>query len=221
VRARENPASSPLLPQQEKGARLSCALPYELSVDGALSGDRKSFVIQFAAGNELFGNRAAGAPFHVCGSSKTAWARSYAVSAGDQISDSWLLTDFEEDAYHLCVHGPNGFHREFRGAADDPALNVAFGTGGHAELQLVNRDPKSPLVVTIVDLAYGDEPRSVNLGPSGEKAASVSLMLDLARSFGWHDLRIRVEGFPNFERRLAGRVENGKESFSDPHMGRT
>ena len=71
AQARNNPASSPLLPQQEKGVRPSCALPYELTLDGALSEDRKSFVLQFAAGNKLFGNRAAGAPFHAYAPAKS------------------------------------------------------------------------------------------------------------------------------------------------------
>ncbi len=34
-------------------------------MDGSLSPDRKSFVIQFAAGKQMFGANAAGAPFHV------------------------------------------------------------------------------------------------------------------------------------------------------------
>ena len=220
AQARDNPASSPWLPQQEKGVRPSCALPYELAVDGALSADRKSFVVQFAADNKLFGHRATGAPFHVYAPSKTGWARSYAVAAGDRISDAWALTDFEGGLYHLCLHGPNGFYREFHGAADDPMLEVTLKAMGNAELRLINRDPQRPLAVSIVDLAYGASRRNVNLGPSGEKDASASLKLELARSFGWHDIRIRVESFPNFEQRFAGRIETGQESFSDPCMGR-
>ena len=65
TQARTDPASSPLLPRQEPGLRPSCALPYELSVDGVLSPDRQTFVIEFAAGKDQFGDRSAGAPFHV------------------------------------------------------------------------------------------------------------------------------------------------------------
>jgi phospholipase C len=220
AQARENPASSPWLPQQEKGVRPSCALPYEPEVDGALAADRKSFVVQFAAENRLFGNRAAGAPFHAYAPCEAGWARSYAVAAGDRISDAWSLADFEGGIYHLRLHGPNGFYREFRGAADDPMLEAALKTAGKAELRLVNRDPQNPLAVHIVDLAYGTSPRKVILGPSGEKDANAMLTLDLARSFGWHDIGLRVESFPNFEQRLAGRIETGQESFSDPCMGR-
>jgi phospholipase C len=218
--ARENPAASPLLPQQEKGVRPSCALPYNLGAEGTLSEDRASFVVRFSAGNELFGNRAVGAPFHVYGPCKTGWARSYAVSGGDRISDSWLLTDFEDGAYHLRVHGPNGFHREFRGAVDDPMLDIALTMAGSAQLTLTNRDPQRPLAITIVDISYGEPPRSLNLDPVGGKRSITSITLETSRSFGWHDIRICAEGFPKFEQRVAGRIETGKDGFSDPCMGR-
>jgi phospholipase C len=219
AQAREDPASSPWLPRQEKGVRPSCALPYELAADGALAADRKSFAVRFSADNKLFGNRAAGAPFLAYAQSKAGWARSYAVAAGDRISDAWWLTDFEGGVYHLRLHGPNGFYREFRGAGDDPMLEVALRTTGQAELRLANHDPQRPMAISVVDLAYGASQRMVNLGPAGEKDASARLILDMARSFGWHDLRIRVESFPKFEQRFAGRIETGRESFSDPCMG--
>jgi phospholipase C len=217
--ARDNPASAPFLPRQEEGARPSCALPYELAVDGALSDDRTSFVMHFAAGNRFFGDRAAGAPFHVYGPCKTGWARSYAVAAGDRISDSWQLADFEA-SYHLRVHGPNGFYREFRGASNDPPLEVTLDTAGGAELHLTNRDPQNALTVTILDASYGEAPRQVKLDASGGKDCKARLALETARNSGWHDLLVRVEGFPAYEQRLAGRIETGKESVCDPAMGR-
>jgi phospholipase C len=45
--------------------RPACALPYELAADGTLAADGKSFVVKFAAKRDLFGERSAGAPFHV------------------------------------------------------------------------------------------------------------------------------------------------------------
>ena len=116
AQTRKNPISSPWLPQQEKGLRPSCALPYELAVDGALSADRKTFVVQFAADDKLFGSSAAGAPFHAYAPTKSGWARSYAVARGDRISDAWPLTDFKGEVYHLRLHGPNGFTRISRHA---------------------------------------------------------------------------------------------------------
>jgi phospholipase C len=236
--ARENPQTSPWLPQQEKGVRASCALPYELAAEGALSADRKSFAIHFAAGKGLFGERAVGAPFHVYTPRKTraasrdaalfeagrTWA--YAVAAGDRLSDEWHLNDFEEGYYHLCVHGPNGFFREFRGAADDPLLEVKLEPvrsdgkpSGDIVLQLANRDEKRPLTVLIQDVIYATE-RTVTLAAAGTKEASTSVAFELKRSFGWHDLQVRVQGAPRFEKRYAGRIETGQDSFSDPRMGR-
>jgi len=237
--ARSRPDFAPVLPRQENGVRPSCALPYELAVDGALSGDGKSFTVQFCAGRERFGDHAAGAAFHVYSPGRVrpadghsgqfeagrTWA--YAVSAGGRISDAWSLGDFETGGYFLRVHGPNGFFREFRGTAGDPPVEVLFMAARTAEasfcggeFRLANSDPGRPLTVLVDDLAYGGGQRVVNLAPSGSKEARCVLKLDLGKSFGWHDLAVRVQGFPDFEHRFAGRVETGADGFSDPHMGR-
>jgi len=222
--ARKNPRSLQWLPHQERGVRTACSLPYELEVDGALSPDRKSFAIRFSAGRDLFGERAAGAPFRVYAPGR-AW--DYAVAAGDSISDEWQLQDFEAGTYHLRVYGPNGFSREFHGNAVDPLLTVKLQHTHHrqsanadAELQLTNNDTQRPLTVVIEDLTYGGKPRIVNLSPKIGSHSSQSIAIDLARTFGWHDLRIRVEDKPHFEQRYSGHMETGQESFSDPYIGR-
>ena len=38
-------------------------------------------------------------------------------------------------------------------------------------------------------------------------------------SIGWYDLIVTVAGDPTFKYRLAGHVETGADSFSDPAMG--
>jgi len=43
--------------------------------------------------------------------------------------------------------------------------------------------------------------------------------LSLAEFYGWYDLIVTVEGDPVFQYRLAGHVETGKDSFSDPALG--
>jgi phospholipase C len=125
------------------------------------------------------------------------------------------------------VHGPNGFYREFKGAADDARVEVSFRTGASAGsgandaiLQLVNQDQRS-LAVVVDDLSYGAAPQRLSLAPAGAAGATASLTRSLAQSFGWYDLRIRIEGSPAFEKRYAGRVETGSESFSDPRLGST
>jgi phospholipase C len=49
----KDPHTSPYMPQQEKGIKPSCALPYQLYADGKLSADKKSFEIKFNASNAV------------------------------------------------------------------------------------------------------------------------------------------------------------------------
>src|SRR5690606_14314025 len=50
--------------------------------------------------------------------------RQYAVKAGDSLNDIWQLEDFERKEYHLRIHGPNGFFREYKGDAEDPLIDI-------------------------------------------------------------------------------------------------
>ncbi|MEZ4903533.1 MAG: phospholipase domain-containing protein [Spirosomataceae bacterium] len=135
IQINQSPASSPHLPQQEKGVRPSSALPYQLHTVGKLEkSNDPAFQLALSAKNDAFGKNAAGAPFQVYVPGKyrngkekpfeelKAW--SYAVSAGDTLIDKWPLQNFENEAYHLCVYGPNGFFRELSGNANDPHIAI-------------------------------------------------------------------------------------------------
>ena len=226
---RQDRSSSPRMPRQEPGSRPSTALPYQLAVEGALSADRKNFSIRFEAGREAFGPRSAGAPFTVYASPGTATmqVRNYAVASGESVTDSWSLGEFEGGRYRLAVYGPNGFFREFQGDAADPPIEVRFKDGrvdtsagsrfGHATFEIANRDSESTHTIEIEDLSYGAEPQRRELAPSETEIVTV----DAQNSFGWYDLRLRVDGAAAFERRFAGRLETGHPGFSDPAIGRT
>ena len=43
--------------------------------------------------------------------------------------------------------------------------------------------------------------------------------LSLEQFHGWYDLIVTVAGDPSFKYRLAGHVETGHDSFSDPALG--
>lgn len=223
----KNPHSSPLLPAQEKGTRSSSSLPYELYADGQMADDRKAFAIRFKSGNEIFGSSAAGSPFNVYapgiyrGEAVRTWA--YAVKAGDILSDTWRLADFENNSYHLRVYGPNGFFREFSGTANDPDIRIDCAyersmpqtkllTGNL--VFLLHNTGTDPCNLTITDNAYGARGKTLRL--TGEH----HLVLNLEKSHGWYDFTIQVKGNMSFIRRYAGRVETGRESITDPLMGR-
>ncbi|WP_143307034.1 phosphocholine-specific phospholipase C [Chitinophaga vietnamensis] len=231
----QDPASSEWMAHQERGTRIACALPYQLYVNGRLSADKQHFDISFAAAKEVFGAKAAGAPFNVYAPGNfvqldtqqmaplRAW--SYAVSAGDQLSDQWALKDFGDGHYHLRVYGPNGFYREFKGDSKDPQIDIACDyqrnkinrkqLNGNVELKISNHGP-SPLTITARDMGYGKG--DIQLTVAAKRQSS--LVIALSKSQGWYDFRVTVAGNELYEQRFAGRVETGKESISDPVMGR-
>lgn len=208
--------------------RPSCALPYELVVNGALSDDKRQFAITFEVLTGMFGYRAAGSPFVVYAryGARDLRTRNYAVTPGDQLQDSWQLEAFDNQRFDLTVYGPNGFYREFRGDAHDPLLEVsvegrrAFSASGTlrglVEIHIVNRDIRAPQTIEILDVAYKNETQRFTLRP-GEKKLH---LIDDPESFNWYDFTFRVDGRDSFARRYAGRVETGKAGFSDPVIGR-
>lgn len=233
---KQNPLSTSFLPQQEKGIRDSCALPYELYVDGNLSAGKKTFDIRFAAGNTVFGDRSAGAPFLVyaqenvvankqAASAESFSNRDYAVKAGDRLMDQWALQDFENSLYRFSVYGPNGFFREFTGDKNDPAMNITCGYErmtknpkrftGNLVLFLNNLDKQKAYTIDIEEKTYKKGVRTIAL-----KAGTVkTLVLDMANSFHWYDVAVKVRGQALFEQRFAGRVEIGRHGKTDPFMG--
>lgn len=223
---RKKPQDS-LLPKQEPGVRRACSLPYQLIVDGALNKDRSRFEMRFEAGKELFGDRAAGAPFIVYAfTAKGLAVRHYTVAAGASLADTWQLTDFKSAEYHLRVHGPNGFYREFHGDANDPAVDMNLGyqrvkmsepaLSGNVEIMVAHRDQREKMTLLIEDAAYGNAVIKAPVGGGQPHPITV----DTARNFGWYDLRLSLADVPSFSKRYAGRVETGKSSVSDPAMGR-
>jgi phospholipase C len=222
------------MPQQENGARPACPLPYELAVHGGLTEDRLSFGIHFSAGRGLFGERAAGAPFHVYApgrhrgldstemTSGRAW--SFATAAGQKVHYAWPLAAFAEAAYHLRIHGPNGFYREFKGNRGDPAIDIVVEPAregdqptGDLTLILTGRGAQGPLSVTVEDVSYGADSQSLTI--KGAPDSTVRKVIPLQKSYGWYDLRITLTGSPAFSQRFAGRIETGRESRTDPLMG--
>ncbi len=216
--ARENAAGFKKLPRQEPGTRPSCALPYELSVNGQLSDDGKAFVLTFRAGREVFGDRAAGAPFHVyapgahraTGSTEMERGRvwSYAVAAGTSVEDVWPCAHFADGVVHLQVHGPNGFYREFRHAIASPALDVTLEANGEGADLVIAVRGNQPVAVQVKT----PRPEMHTLPPGTPKR----ITLDLKDTGGWYD--VHVEAGESFLRHLAGRHENGKEGTTDPSM---
>jgi phospholipase C len=229
---RNNSLDSAHLPQQEPGDRPSLALPYSLQANGQVN--RSHFVITFESLGLPLPAKAVGAPFSVYAPGKTypddvasytdspapveemrRW--SFAVSAGDKLTYSWPLPLFEGEYYHLRTYGPNGFYREYAGDAADPKIQIVSNeSNGQLILHFTN-EGTTAVEIVVTDLGYGAPPQkfAVPNGQSGE------LAMDLTASARWYDLSVAIASAPRFTRRFAGRVENGKESTSDPQIGRS
>jgi phospholipase C len=226
-----------MMPKQETGTKPSCALPYELYVDGNLNRDKNAFEVRLAAGNRVFGESAAGSPFTVYapgwdeGSTKTTssgqlYNRQYAVKAGDQLKDRWMLHTFSEEGYHLKVHGPNGFYRVFKGNSNDPQLIVTCRYAEHGGttrkltgdvIMNITYDGDSQEELIIRDYGYHAANDKVLQVGKGKRRTANLVIKSLS---GWYDFSIRVNGNDVFEKRYAGHVETGRLSTSDPLMGR-
>jgi phospholipase C len=68
--------------------------------------------------------------------------------------------------------------------------------------------------VTVLD-AYTGKSTAELLHPHDDFESESSL----GHFHGWYDLIITAAGDPTFKYRLAGHVETGKDSFSDPALG--
>lgn len=227
----KDPRSSALMASQEKGTRLSCALPYELYAEGNHDPANDSFWVKLSANSDFFKGKSAGSPFLIYVPVKYAGeemqVRSYAVAPGEEVQDRFYFSNFEKGNYHLCVHGPNGFFREFAGTPTDSFIHIKDGyetdankmPTGNFKLELYNSSGV-PQVLIITDNAYKNKVKTVTLGGKQARNAGTTLVLPTGKSKGWYDFTVKIKGNTTFERRYAGRVETGNHSITDPLMGR-
>lgn len=194
------------LPQQARLARPSRALPYQLHVEETLSPGQQLLTLN------LYNTGAQGVVFHVYDRlDLNQIPRRYTVEAGKALSDNWSVTD----QYHLWLLGPNGFHRELRGAIGQPQPQVRLTPqGDHLSLTLTN-PARQAITVTIARCPYTQNgPWSIEL-PAGERHQQA---FDARASGGWYDISLQASD--GWQRRMAGRLENGEHSVSDPLMGK-
>lgn len=237
---RENPLTTKYLPEQESGTRPSCALPYELQVDGVLDREQNQLLVCFECSEQFFGESALGAPFNAYApgwfslNTETDDAAegeapkeesyekmrrwSFAVKVGDKISYYWPLAGFSDQKYQVEIHGPNGFFREMRGDAKGQEPEVHCENRKGNQLVLKVKSPPGMTQATEISvefLAYYNAKTMKIINP-GE---ALELPISLIESSGWYDLQIKVQGNDVFSRRYAGRVENGESSITDPMIG--
>jgi phospholipase C len=203
------------LPAQERGVRPARAVPYRLHVHAEADLSNGTVVIRFGNSGE------AAAVFHVRsgGDAKGPWT--YTVGPHTEVSDTWPLPASGETEYDLSVYGPNGFLRTFKGSflgthkvnLDTRVIYEADRCGVTLH---VRNDGTTTRKVRIAE-AYGKDATTLSLSP-GE---SRSRFWNLENSFCWYDFSVECDADASFQQRLAGHVETGKHSVSDPALGTT
>ena len=188
-------------PVQERGLRRRRATPYRL--DARLRADGTDRAL-------LLANRSAerAAVFHVYDLARLDQPPArYTVGAGRELAHPLENTGA---APNLFVLGPNGFHRRLTGRSDIFSVGI---DGGAAMPALVIRNLTSTRQsIAMSDRAYGVAPATIVL--TGGETRRVRL--NLTASHGWYDRQF-VAGDQVW--RMAGHVEDGKPSFSDPAAG--
>ncbi len=201
------------LPRQERGVRPARAIPYTLHARGAVQPADGSFWI------EMRNTGQAGAVFQVRSGNAAHVPRSYTVEPHKLLIDTWRIGAIGASEYDLSLYGPNGFFRGFKGTVSGSHranldIHAAYEEEtGAIRLDISNRGSHN----VRVGVVNGYRSRGMNsvLGPGDTDSKSWSLKA----TGGWYDLTITVENDPHFEYRLAGHMENGEDSISDPAMG--
>jgi len=190
--------ASQSLPRQEKGQRPARALPYRLAMT-----EKVGEAVELTFAN----TGTAGACFHVVSAGALQpgpWT--YTVEAGKSLTGSLPLAA----AYDLTVFGPNGFFRQLKGAGASALRVEAKGDAGALLLTVIN-EGDSAIEIDLTD-AYGGGKSRIAVPAKGRHEERRAV-----EAHGhWYDVTIARADQPGWRRRLAGHVETGKASVSDP-----
>ena len=198
------------MPVQESGVRHLRATPYELFVDAT----------QGAGGIQLgFVNTGkTAAVFHAYSAIAPTSVKVYTVAAKTQVTDAWTFSNAADNSatHDLTVTGPNGFLRRFTGsgAGGDQEVTACYEvTQGDIYLNFVNSG-RVACTFTVTDNSYGQSTQTLEVAPGSKLRRGFSL----SASHSWYDLTVRCSVDASFMRRLAGHVETGFPSVSDPTL---
>jgi phospholipase C len=198
------PATPEPLPRQEAGQRPARALPYAFDVKARTTDDGLKLSIANTG--------SAGAGFALYPADTQSEPRFYAVEAGKTVEDTVPTPAGEHD---LSLFGPNGYLRQFKGGRSGVEVISRYdAASGRLVLTLHNAGP-SPVTLTVAE-AYSKAPPRSHALTSG---ASLEDAWPIAASAHWYDVSVTAAEDAGFLRRLAGHVETGRPSLSDPALG--
>ena len=167
----------------------------------------------------------------------------YAVEPGKTLTDVWNAGADNGGRYDLWVLGPNGFHRHFTGDlnalgakhAPAPEVRVTYDpANGGLRLEASNATDGQVVLTVKSNQIYGTLTAAKASGLAGNEQdagtgtqwdlrlngkSTQSLYWNLKPTGSWYDFIITCDAYPGFQRRIAGRMETGRHSVSDPGFG--
>ena len=206
------------MPTQKSGTRRSRALPYSLHTSGFEDPATNTFWLRFK--ND--GKQAA--VFHVYDRLHLGDVpRRYAIEAGKSY-DAKIDVTGDSGRYDFWVLGPNGYHRAFVG---DVSAQKAAGGGAAPEIRVCYDEANSEVWLTLINrgsasCTFTVKPNAYRKDGPWTYEVPAGKELDqhwpVASQGNWYDFTVTTpQG--DFRRRFAGRLENGKDTTSDPAMG--
>ena len=207
------PPVNQALPVQEPGIRPSRAVPYELHVRG--HADFADGIVKIHFGN----TGKAAAVYQVYSGDGQTGPWTYTVEPNVETFDTWDITASGQTEYDLSVFGPNGFLRVFEGSISESLKtnlesSIIYDVRRYGvRLEIHNHGERSSRV-RVFDY-YKNRTTELEL----DSDQKLTEFYSLENSYGWYDFTIETESDPSFQRRLAGHLETGYDSMSDPALG--
>ena len=190
------------------------ALPYEIEVTGAVRVAEASVELAFKNTGK------AAVVLQVRSQLNLGGPWSYTVGAEDELAGTLGFSALGAGlGYDFAVYGPNGFLRTLAGSLVG-ATKMELVTAVSYEVE------RNSLTLTVVNKGSSDCPISVLNGYT--KVATTAMVgvgksfvhtVALGKTYGWYDLLVTSNVDAVFMRQVAGHVENGKASMTDPLIG--
>jgi phospholipase C len=203
------PPTEQALPVQEPGTRPARAVPYEANSHAVVDSASGSVELFFESASQ------SAVVFQVRSGNTQTGPWTYTVGGENKVSDTWPITANGQSEYDLSVYGPNGFERSFKGSvsgSDKANFDIRSGFDKAFNAITLSFHNHGEACKLSIQNVYTGETHSQRF----EHGQSLTKTWLLVESFGWYDFVIQVDTDSSFEQRIAGHLETGKDSVTDP-----
>jgi len=186
------------VPVQEAGTRPARALPYRFAIAPLWSDS--GLTLRFVNDGPV------GIVFGVQDEVAFSGWRYFTVAANSRLEEHWAIRSDEPHA--LVVRGPNGFQRDYRGAADAARIEATWRDDGASGSVLLRNRSAAPVALTM-HCAHSGVRSDIVIAPEGTAQGAAA-----SAEHRWYDLLLTAPG--GVRLRLAGHVETGRPGISEP-----